>query len=221
MKRMTLAAALIALAGTTALVAPHFATAQDAATAPAEAQTDTSGAGMGMGMGMGMRGHGDMGMGMGMGPAGLMSDFAAMDANKDGSVSQDEMKAWRASQISGLDADKDGKVSEAELTAFIQKKLDARAAEMAKARIAAQDVDGDGALSAAELMAPPMPEKMFARLDTNGDGAVSQDEVSAAQARMQQRMDGQQGGKGGWRMFRHGRHQGGGDGMGFGDNSGN
>lgn len=210
MKRSTLLAALVAMLGTTALVAPEFAMAQDSTATT----TQTAPAADNMHGGMGMRGP--------------MFDFAAMDADKDGKVTEAEMTAWRAAQIAGLDADKDGKITEAELTAHIQAQLATRAADMAKARIAAQDVDGDGALSAAELATPPMQAKIFSRLDTDGDGAVTQVEMDAAKAKtatMMGQKDGRDGG-GGW----FGRHHRGGhmrgmmdgqmDGMGNGPDGG-
>lgn len=181
MKRTTLIAALVAMLGSTALVVPTLATAQDSTTTPPAAQTADAPAAHGMGMGEGK----GVGMGMGMGMRGPMFDFAAVDADKDGKVTEAEMKAWRSAQIAGMDADNDGKITEAELTAYMQTQMNARVAEMAKARIAAQDVDGDGALSVAEMAMPPMQGQMFARLDGNGDGAVTQDEMDAARARME------------------------------------
>ena len=77
-----------------------------------------------------------------------------------------------------------------ELAAHIKARENARIDERARARVASQDLNGDGMLSAEELLAPPMPTRMFDRLDTDGDGAVSQDEIAQAKAKMQQRMGG-------------------------------
>jgi hypothetical protein len=121
--------------------------------------------------------------------------------------------------VSGIDADKDGKISAAELEAHMSARMAERVKAMAEARIAAQDLDDDGALGLEELMAPPMPARMFDRADADGDGAVSADEFEAAQARMQALHEGfGRGGRGhgdrdGYGRRGHGMHDGG---MGYG-----
>jgi hypothetical protein len=97
-----------------------------------------------------------------------------------------------------LDADGNGLISRDELIAAHVRMATERAARMADRRLAAQDANGDGQLSAAELAAPPMPPKrLFERADTDGDGAISEAEFEAAMERMGDRI-----GKGG----RGGRH---------------
>lgn len=135
----------------------------------------------------------DQGMGMssGMGPGAFgvpKFDFAGADANDDGKVTKDELGAYRKTMMSGVDADGDGLISTEELATHMKARMDARIDERARARVESQDLDGDGKLSATELLTPPMQERMFARLDTDGDGAISQDELSEAQSRMQERM---------------------------------
>lgn len=50
--------------------------------------------------------------------------------------------------------------------------------------VKAVDADGDGAITAEELMAayPETNEDIFTAADTNGDGVLDMDELAAAQA---------------------------------------
>ena len=140
-------------------------------------------------------------------------------------------RAYRQAMVSGIDGDGDGKISAAELEAHMSVRMAERIREMAEARIAAQDLDGDGALSIEEMIAPPMPPRLFDRADADGDGAVSQEEFEAAKARMQDMREGRGRGKGGKEGRGHGDRQrhmheghgmrGGGMGGGMGDGWGN
>ncbi|AWB47943.1 hypothetical protein HYN69_04910 [Gemmobacter aquarius] len=129
------------------------------------------------------RGADGMEMGDGMGPM-AMFDFAAVDADKDGKVTEAELQAFRAAEVAGIDADKDGKITAAELKAMHMVRLEARATEMADRMIARLDADGDGTLTAAELAARPAPAGMFGRIDADGDGAVTEAEIAAAREKM-------------------------------------
>jgi len=193
MKTTTTVLGALALAlGSTVLVVPAAGLAQDDSATGEAAPGATDGAGTGPG---------------GMGPGGLF-DFAAIDADKNGSITQDEIRAWRLAAIEGTDADGNGLVSEAELTAQIEKRLAARAAEMAARRIAAQDADGDGQLSVEELLAPAAPVALFERVDADGDGAITEAELEAMRTAMAERMDGrghEKGGRG-HGMGDHGGH---------------
>ncbi|MBK5945330.1 hypothetical protein CCR83_02415 [Rhodobacter veldkampii DSM 11550] len=131
----------------------------------------------------------------------MMQAFDQFDANKDGKITQDEIKAARAAETTALDADKDGKISAAELVAQDMQNAQARAEMRAKNRIERLDTDGDGMLSAAELAARPMQLKMFDRLDANNDGAVDKDELAQMRGKMR---DGRGEGRDGRRDDRRG-----------------
>lgn len=130
-------------------------------------------------------------------------DFAAMDADKDGSVTKAEVEAFRATEIAAIDADKDGKITAAELAAHhvarANEDMAARADKRAKHMIVDLDSDGDGALTVAEMTAGGKGDKMFNRIDANSDGAISQAEADDAMAKMDRR-----GGHGGRDGGRHG-----------------
>ncbi len=134
------------------------------------------------------------------GPGGMggmfmqMPAFEEVDANGDGKITPEEIDAHRTARAAALDANGDGGISLEELTAAEA----AKAAERAQRMMAARDADGDGVLTAAEMMLPPAPDRMFERLDSDGDGALSREEIEAARARMAESR--------GDRKGRHGRH---------------
>lgn len=111
--------------------------------------------------------------------AGLMQpfDFATADADKDGKLTPEEMKAYHANALKAIDANGDGLISVEELTAARLKAVQAKIEAQSKAMVERRDADGDGKLSAAELLAPPMPAGMFDRLDANKDGSLSAEEL--------------------------------------------
>jgi len=133
---------------------------------------------------------------MGPGPA---FNFDAVDADKDGKVTQAELDAFRAAEARAIDANADGKLDLAELSAMHLARLTERADDMAARMVERHDTDGDNALSAAELAARPMPAMMFDQMDSDGDGAVTRAEADALRDRMHDRMDGRHG---------HGKHRG-------------
>lgn len=152
----------------------------------------------GSGMGWGMGG----GMGGGMGPMSGF-DFATLDADKDGKVTQAEMDAHRAARVAEVDANKDGLLSGDELAAMHLKVMTERVNTMAAEMVTRLDTDGDKLLSAAEMAVRPGPDMIFDMVDADSDGAITQAEVDAAKEKM-----GERGGRGGMGHHGKGRHGG-------------
>jgi Ca2+-binding EF-hand superfamily protein len=129
--------------------------------------------------------------------------FAAIDANSDGKVTQEELTAHRTAMFTAADSNSDGKLDAEELAARdlarFTETLPDRTARMLEHR----DANGDGSLQADEIGEGPM-EDHFARIDTDDDGAISQAEAEAAVERFAEHrgnrkhgmMDGRKGG--GW-----------------------
>lgn len=158
--------------------------------------------GMAMDMPMDDAMGGQMGGAMGFGAD---FDFAAIDTDSDGKLTEAEMRAHRQAMMAGFDADGDGLISATELSAQMMQRMGQRVERMAAARIARSDIDGDGKLSAAELLSPPMAGRMLSRIDADGDGAITEAEIAAARARMAEH-HAQGRGKGDGRDGRIGRH---------------
>jgi hypothetical protein len=150
---------------------------------------------------MGMGGHGMGDPGMGEGPA---LDLAAIDADKDGKISKDELTAFRAARVASVDANNDGKLSVDELTAMHLQAMTDAAKNMAERMIERLDADGDKMLSVAEMANRPIPTNLFDRVDANSDGFIEQSEIDAAKARMEEH-GGRMGGQ--WRHGMHGEHR--------------
>ena len=148
---------------------------------------------------------GDMG---GMGHGMMMPSLADLDANKDGKVTKDEVAAFRKAQTASVDANGDGKLSVDELAVLHLKAMTDAAKTMALRMVADRDTDGDGMLSAAEMVGPPVPADMFDRIDTNKDGALDQAELDAAKQQMMDHGPGRDGGRNGGRDGGRGGHRG-------------
>lgn len=127
----------------------------------------------------------DRGMGMGMGGgegrgAMMLEKFDAIDADKDGKVTQEELAAHRAAEFAAADSNKDGALSAEELQAQMLAEMLARhSARM----IENLDDDGNGSLSVEEMGEGPMAGN-FARIDSDNDGAISKAEAEAVAEKM-------------------------------------
>jgi Ca2+-binding EF-hand superfamily protein len=178
MKRTTLvsAVALIAVLGTATAGFAH----------------GEKGQGRGDNMGKGGQ-HERMG---GMGSRGaMMPDFATLDADGDGKVTQAEMDAYKAAKFAEIDTDGSGTVSAAEFAAQHEAASDERKAKFIATMIERMDADGDGELSADE-MSGAKRKSPFERMDTDGDGTLSEDEMNAIGDRGHGKGQGQGQGKG-------------------------
>lgn len=119
----------------------------------------------------------------------MLQMFDAIDADKDGKVTQAEIDAHRAARVTAADANGDGLMSADELAAMRLADMTERAKTEAAEMIANLDSDGDGLLSAAEMATRPALGKLFDRADTDDDGAISRDEATAAAEKMAKRMN--------------------------------
>lgn len=143
-----------------------------------------------MGVAIGSVALAERGMGGMGGPEGrgamLMEKFDAIDADKDGKVTQEELAAHRAAEFAAADTNSDGALSADELEARMMAEMMARhSARM----IDNMDNDGNGSLSADEMGQGPMAGN-FARIDTDNDGAISKAEAEAAAEKVGKRREG-------------------------------
>ena len=137
--------------------------------------------------------------------------FTDTDANADGMLSKDEIKAHRKARKSKMedrrfdevDSNKDGMISKAEKAAFKEQK----SAKRAEMRLKRMDTDGDGVVSdaeketmkakrkakKAEMMAErkarkaDRPERI--KPDADGDGFITRAEFDASSIAMFDRLD--------------------------------
>ena len=136
------------------------------------------------------RGHGERGRGRsfdgrsydGRGGSDTMQQlFSQVDANGDGSITQEEVDAFRADKVSAVDTNGDGALSIEEFDTIYR--------EMTRSRMVrafqSLDADGDGIISSDEM--DSRFGAIVKRMDRNGDGALSTEDRS--------RRDGHKGGR--------------------------
>ncbi|TDE41028.1 EF-hand domain-containing protein [Antarcticimicrobium sediminis] len=109
--------------------------------------------------------------------------FEELDANKDGTLTSEEMLAHAQSRFATADADGDGKLSLEEMQAQARKRADDMAAKMLKR----MDQNGDGAVTFDEMPGQRREsrmEQMFSRSDADGSGGLTKEEFDRAHDRM-------------------------------------
>jgi Ca2+-binding EF-hand superfamily protein len=125
----------------------------------------------------------------------FVPEFTELDVDGNGSISVEDLEAYRTSRFTAVDTDGDGSISRAE---FIAERV-SQVEERAGAMFDRLDADGDGALSQDAIAARRGgrgldPERMIARFDADEDGVVSEEEFAAAIEQRAERR-GERGGK--------------------------
>lgn len=124
--------------------------------------------------------------------ASVLTAFGEIDANVDGQLSQDELKAaheaHRAEMKAKWEEKRAGKESREPKGDRDPAKMEARKAKMetkAAERFAAVDTDGDGQWNKTEFATHRL--EFFGKVDTDADGTLSAAELEAAKAKMKER----------------------------------
>lgn len=100
---------------------------------------------------------------------GMAERLAALDLNRDGSITRSEAREARLAAFERADANHDGYLSEAERNAGGNHGM--------RQGLGAADTNSDGRVSRDEALAAPY--RGFDRLDANNDGVISSQEMQA------------------------------------------
>jgi Ca2+-binding EF-hand superfamily protein len=103
---------------------------------------------------------------------GMAERLAALDLNRDGSITRAEAREARLAAFERADANYDGYLSETERNAG-----GGNGNGMMRQGLGAADANSDGRVSRDEALAAPY--RGFDRLDANNDGVISSQEMQA------------------------------------------
>lgn len=104
--------------------------------------------------------------------------FQRIDADANGSISQQEMESWRSKAVFRLDADGDGRVSKEEVDRHIaQRQSQGAQAPDSGQFFATYDANADGAIDPEELRSGG--SQRFQTADTDANGELSMEEWQA------------------------------------------
>lgn len=130
------------------------------------------------------------------GQGGGKMDFTALDSDQNGGISKAEMAANALKRAQDMDANKDGSISQEELIASVKarkggdsEKAAKRGAKRAERMLEHADSNNDGVVSVTELSQARTKrlDRMFAKLDKDDSGEISQEELQAAKKRGKRR----------------------------------
>ena len=109
--------------------------------------------------------------------------FKLIDTDGDGAWSRVELTRFQGEAFNGLDLNNDGVLSRAELMPPRDKPTDEARQMRLRQLMATRDVNGDQAISRAELPQDAPLARRFEKLDTNVDGMLTADELMQMMAR--------------------------------------
>lgn len=133
------------------------------------------------------------------------TDFAKLDANGDGQITEEDLLAGAEARFAEVDADGDGAISAEEFAASVMARIEARmletgrtnpqgrdidaiASRMAARILNARDADENGSVSLEELVPVSRFGRLIDRFDTDDDNAISQAEYDVAKQEIKNRM---------------------------------
>ena len=120
-----------------------------------------------------------------------MNMLKKADANKDGTITKDELRASQQNRFKAIDTNNDGVIGVEEVQQRMARRMEKRAKRMTRRF----DANRDGKVTEEEFLAAA--DKRLYVMDLNDDGQITKDE-----------MRGHRGGKRGhWRHRHHGSHR--------------
>ena len=110
---------------------------------------------------------------------GPMASFETLDVDGNGEISLADMQEMAKTRFAITDANEDGAITLEELKAHRTAQMGDKGAKRVKRMFSKMDENDDGTLSFEELTAKMSSGKLIERLDTDGNGTVSAEEFAA------------------------------------------